>query len=71
MHSIALQNAFLSNVIKPTYAIDRVKFNPVHTRVQSFAVLFIPSVTDHWNKLSVVILDIDDTKPFENSVFEF
>ena len=71
MHSITLQNAFLSNVIKPTYAIDRVKFNPIHTRVQSYAVLFIPSVTDHWNKLSVVILDIDDTKPFENSVFEF
>ena len=71
MHFIALQNAFLSSVIKPSYAIDIVKFNPIHTRVQPYAVLFIPSVIDHWNKLLVVILNIDDTKPFENSIFEF
>ena len=71
MHSIASQKTFLSNAIKPTYGRDRIKFKPIHALVQSYAVALIPSVIDQWNKLPVAMLNVDDTKAFENSVFEF
>ena len=71
MHSIASQKTFLSNAIKPTYGRDRIKFKPIHARVQSYAVSFIPSVINQWNKLPVAMLNVDDTKAFENSIFEF
>ena len=71
MHSIASQKTFLSNAIKPDYGRDRIKFKPIHAHVQSYAVPFIPSVIDQWNKLSVAMLNVDDTKAFENSIFEF
>ena len=71
MHSIASQKTFLSNAIKPTYGRDRIKFKPIHARVQSYAVSFIPSVIDQWNKLPVAMLNVDDTKAFEYSIFEF
>ena len=32
----------------------------IHAQVQSYAVSFIPSVIDQWNKLLVAILNIDD-----------
>ena len=62
---------FLSNSIKPTYGRDRIKFKLIHARVQSYAVSFIPSVIDQWNKLPVAMLNVDDTKAFEYSIFEF
>ena len=71
MHSIASQKTFLSNAIKPTYGRDRIKFQPIHARVQSYAVSFIPLVIDPWNKLPVAMLNIDDTKAFQNSIFGF
>ena len=46
MDSIASQKTFLSNAIKPTYGKDRIKFKPIHACVQSYAVSFIPLVTD-------------------------
>ena len=71
MHFIASQKTFLSNAIKPTYGRDRIKFEPIHARVQSYAVSFIPSVIDKWNKQPAAMLNVDDTKAFENSIFEF
>ena len=74
MRSIASQKTFLSNAIKPTYARDRIKFKPVHAwfqSVYSHAGSFISSVTDQCNKLPVAMLNIDDTKVFEDSIFEF
>ena len=71
MHSIASQKTFLSNAIKPAYGRDRIKFKPIHARVQSYAVSFIPSVINQWNKLPVAMLNVDDAKAFENSIFEF
>ena len=71
MHSIAWQKTFLSNAIKPTYGRDKIKFKPINARVQSYAVSFIPSVIDQWNKLPVAMQNVDDTKAFENSMFEF
>ena len=60
----------LSNAIKPTYE-KRIKLKPIHARVQSYAVSCIPSVIDQWNKLPVAMLNVDDTKAFENTKFEF
>ena len=71
MHSIASQKTFLSNAIKPAYGRDRIKFKPIHARVQSYAVSFIPSVINQWNKLPVTMLNVDDAKAFENSTSEF
>ena len=65
------QNTFLSNAIKPTYGRDRIKFKPIHACIQSYAVSFIPSGFDQQNKLPVAMLNVDDTKVFENSIFEF
>ena len=42
MHSIASQKTFLSNAIKPTYGRDRIKFKPIHARVQSYAYHSFP-----------------------------
>ena len=71
MHSIASQKTFLSNAIKPAYGRDRIKFKPIHACIQSYAVSFIPSVINQWNKLPVAMLNVDDAKAFENSIFEF
>ena len=71
MHSITSQKTFLSDVIKPTYARDGIKFKPIHARVQSYEASFIPSVIVQWNKLPVAMLKVDDTKAFENSIFDF
>ena len=71
MHSIASQKTFLSNAIKAAYGRDRIKFKPIYARVQSYAVSFIPSVINQWNKLPVTMLNVDDAKAFENSTFEF
>ena len=71
MHSIASQKTFLSNAIKPAYGRDRIKFKPIHAHIQSYAVSFIPSVINQWNKLPVAMLNVDDAKAFENSIFEF
>ena len=71
MHSITQQKTFLQDVIKPTYARDGIKFKPIHARVQSYGVSFIPSVIDQWNKIPVKMLRVDDTKAFESSLFEF
>ena len=60
---------FRSNSIKPTYGRDRIKFKPIHARVQSYAVSIIPSVINQWNKLLVAMQNVDDA--FENSIFEF
>ena len=65
MHSVA------SNAIKPTHGRDRIKFKPIHACVQSYAVSFILSVINQWNKLPVAMLNVDDAKAFENSIFEF
>ena len=70
-HSITSQKTFLSNAIKPIYGRDRIKLRPIHARVQSYAVSFIPSVIDQWNKLPIAMLNIHDTKTFGNSIFEF
>ena len=43
----------------------------MHAHIQSYAVPFIPSVTDQWNKLSIAMQNVDDTKAFKNSMFEF
>ena len=43
----------------------------IHARVQSYAISFIPSIIDQWNKLPVEMLNANDTKAFENSTFEF
>ena len=48
-----------------------MKLKPIHARVQSYAVSYIPSVIDQWNKLPVAMLNVDDTKAFENTKFEF
>ena len=71
MHSIASQKTFLSNAIKPTYGRDRIKFKPIHACIQSYAVSFIPSIIDQWNELPLSMLNVGDTKAFENSIFEF
>ena len=70
MHSIASQKNFLSNAIKIPYGRDRIKFKPIYGCVQSYAVSFIPSVIDQWNKLPVAMLNVDDTKASANSIFE-
>ena len=49
----------------------RMKLKPIYARVQSYAVSYIPSVIDQWNKLPVAMLNVDDTKAFENTKFEF
>ena len=66
-----IKKNFLSKVIKPTYGRDRIKFRPIHACVQSYAVSFVPSVINQWNKVPVAMLNVDDTKTFENSIFEF
>ena len=71
MHSITSKKNFLLKVIKPTYGRDRIKFRPIHACVQSYAVSFVPSVINQWNKVPVAMLNVDDTKTFENSIFEF
>ena len=71
IHFIASQKTFLSNAIKTTYGRDRIILKPIHAPVQSYAVSLIPSFINQWNKLPVAMLNIDDDKPFENSIFEF
>ena len=71
VHSIASQKMFLSNTIKPTYGRGRIKFNPIHAWVQSYAVSFIPSFINQWNNLPVAMVNVDDAKAFKNSIFEF
>ena len=71
MHSIKSEKTFLSNVTKPTYARNKTKFKPIHARVKSYAVSFIPSVIEQWNKLPVEILNINDAAVFENSTLEY
>ena len=72
MHSMASQKTFLSNAIKPaSYGRDIIKFKPIHAHIQSYAVSFIPLVINQWNKLPVAMLNVDDAKAFENSIFEF
>ena len=45
--------------------------NLIHARVQSYAVLLVPLVINQCNKLPVAMLNVDDAKAFENSIFEF
>ena len=68
---LKLMHSVTSNAIKPTHGRDRIKFKPIHACVQSYAVLFILSVINQWNKLPVAMLNVDDAKAFENSIFEF
>ena len=71
MHSIASQRTFFSNGLKPTYGRNRIKFKLIHAHIQSYTVLLILLVGDQWNKLPVAMLDIDDTKVINISIFEF
>ena len=60
MHSIASQKTFLSNAIKPAYGRNRIKFKPIHARVQlqyySFPRLLISGINSQLQCLILMIL---------------
>ena len=71
MHSTASQKNFLIKCHKTNLCKRSMHARDSCTHPIICAVSFSPSVTDQWNKLSIAMQNVDDTKAFKNSMFEF